>query len=262
MNNPKVRRSRHPKIHLTNGGKGGTVYLLLHGLGATGEVWNGVCNLIEKNRLGQWMVPDMRGHGKSEWAYTYELGEHSSDIAKLIRDKERIIVIGHSMGGIVGLSIATGKFGVNVDGLIVIGTITNWDKNDTKRFAELAKKPVKWFPNRETAVERYLKVSGLDGLITEESPLAEAGIKKYGRQFRLAADNATGTIGGPWMEELLKMSQCPVILAAGEHDPMVGIGDYLIHDRNAFEIPNVGHNAHVENPEAIIDLTKILKTQA
>ena len=51
-------------LYLRSGGTGETTYLLLHGLGATGEVWQGLVDLIERNKAGRWLVPDFRGGGE------------------------------------------------------------------------------------------------------------------------------------------------------------------------------------------------------
>ena len=53
-------------IYSTSGGHGDITYLLLHGLGATGDVWNGVRDQIEQNKTGRWVIPDMRGHGDQD----------------------------------------------------------------------------------------------------------------------------------------------------------------------------------------------------
>ena len=243
-------------IYSTSGGHGDITYLLLHGLGATGDVWNGVRDKIEQNKTGRWVIPDMRGHGRSRWTKTYGLGEHSSDMAELVRDREKIIIIGHSMGGLIGLSLSTGWFGLNVVGLAVIGTIIKWSSNETERYATLAKKPIRWFDNRDEACERYLKVSGLHGLVSVESSQTTSGIIEENGRFRLAADNAAGTIGGPWMNMLINIVECPLVLAAGEFDPIVTVEHYLSFKKEAVMIPGVGHNAHVEKPTAVMDLLK------
>ena len=50
---------------------------------------------------------------------------------------------------------------------------------------------------------------------------------------------------------LMGISKCPVILAAGEHDPIVTVEQYRPYDGNAVAIPGVAHNAHVEDPVAV-----------
>ncbi len=251
-------KQRYPRIYSTNGGKGETTYLLLHGSGATSDVWSDVKDLIEEKQIGQWITPDLRGHGRSEWANTYGLGEHASDMAKLINEHKRVIIVGHSMGGLIGLALATGWFGVNIAGIIAIGTIINWDKTNTQKSIELAKKPIRWFEKREDAIDRYLKVSGLGGLISTGSGQALSGIVEEKNKFRLAADNAVGTIGGPWMKVFLDIVECPIILATGEYDPIVPSEDYLKQDPNTVIIPKVAHNVQVEDPGAILNLIKRL----
>jgi pimeloyl-ACP methyl ester carboxylesterase len=251
-----------PNIYSTSGGEGETTYLLLHGLGATGDVWHGVRDIIEEKKLGRWIIPDMRGHGRSDWSESYGLGEHSNDIANLIRDRKKVIIIGHSMGGVIGLSMATSWFGLDIAGVVVIGTIMNWRDKDTEMMNAIAAKPSRYFETRDDAIERYLKVSGLYGLVAPDDPMVASGIKLDGDQehkkFRLAADNATGTIGGPWMSMVLGIVECPYVLAAGENDPIVSAEDYKAFDQDAIAIPGCAHNAHVENPTAVWDLVEKL----
>jgi|TARA_B100000315_G_scaffold254386_1_gene295341 pimeloyl-ACP methyl ester carboxylesterase len=247
-----------PNIYVETGGEGETTYLLLHGQGATGATWHNVREIIEKEKAGQWVIPDMRGHGRSDWSQSYGFGEHANDIANLIRDCERVVILGHSMGGIIGLALATGWFGVDIAGVVVIGTILDWTEEHTAGMNAIGGKPTRWFETRDEAIERYLKVSGLFGIISPDDPMAAAGIYQEGDKFRLAADNAVATVGGSWMGVLLPVPTCPIVLAVGEHDKMVDIKDYRAVDKNAVTIPNVGHNTHVEDPQATWDLVKKL----
>jgi pimeloyl-ACP methyl ester carboxylesterase len=55
---------------------------------------------------------------------------------------------------------------------------------------------------------------------------------------------------------------CPLILAAGEYDPIVTHDHYRPFDKGAVMIPGVAHNAHVEDPTAITDLIRKLNKQS
>lgn len=48
-----------------SGGSGDHLLLLLHGLGATGAVWDRLLPLVERSWPGPWAVLDLRGHGRS-----------------------------------------------------------------------------------------------------------------------------------------------------------------------------------------------------
>lgn len=52
-------------LYQDRGGTGARSVLLLHGLGATGAVWKGVRERIERNGRGEWIAPDLSGHGRS-----------------------------------------------------------------------------------------------------------------------------------------------------------------------------------------------------
>ncbi|OLT01874.1 hypothetical protein BJF90_30505 [Pseudonocardia sp. CNS-004] len=57
------------ELRVRSGGLGEPVVLLLHGLGATAEVWDGLVPLLP----GAWVAPDLPGHGGSAPlpAYTF-----------------------------------------------------------------------------------------------------------------------------------------------------------------------------------------------
>ena len=61
-------------LRLHQGGSGEPVLLLLHGLGATGDVWQGWRPLLDRWWPGRWLAPDLPGHGGSPPlpGYTFE----------------------------------------------------------------------------------------------------------------------------------------------------------------------------------------------
>jgi pimeloyl-ACP methyl ester carboxylesterase len=52
-------------LRVQQGGSGDPVLLLLHGLGATGDVWDGWRPLLARRWPGRWLAPDLPGHGGS-----------------------------------------------------------------------------------------------------------------------------------------------------------------------------------------------------
>jgi len=49
----------------TRAAAGEPVLLLLHGLGATGDVWHAWRPLLTRRWPGRWLAPDLPGHGGS-----------------------------------------------------------------------------------------------------------------------------------------------------------------------------------------------------
>ena len=53
------------RLHVKRGGSGQPTLLLLHGLGAVGEVWQGLEEVLTERWPGSWVIPDLPGHGRS-----------------------------------------------------------------------------------------------------------------------------------------------------------------------------------------------------
>ena len=79
--------------------------LYIHGLGESGLCFEG---LIRDPRLTAWhhLVPDLPGYGRSAWtAAPMGLEEHAERLGRWLqaRGGEPVVVLGHSMGGVLGL---------------------------------------------------------------------------------------------------------------------------------------------------------------
>ncbi|HVD12874.1 MAG TPA: alpha/beta hydrolase [Actinomycetota bacterium] len=232
--------------------------VLLHGLGATGEVWAGLRGPLDRRWPGRWLVPDLRGHGRSSHAAAYSFGQHAADVAALLRPGERVVVLGHSMGGVVGIALASGWFGVGVAGVVGIGVKVSWTDAELARAADLAHRPVRRFEHRDEAAARFLRVAGLEGLAAPDSELVASGLASGDQGWRLAADPATAGVGAPDMAGLLAAARAPVRLARGESDGLVTLAELRRLDPGAVELTGLGHNAHVEAPEQVLELAEQL----
>ena len=176
------------ELYVEEGGAPGPTLLLLHGLGATGDVWKRMVPFIEKNWKGRWLIPDFRGHGRSAHRGPYSYATHAADVAGLLKQDEEVTIAGHSMGGAVAIALATGWFGVRVNRALVFGMKIRWTPEETAKINQVAAAPVRWFDTEAEAVERYLKVSGLIGLVAADSPEAHSGVRHENGRYRLAAD--------------------------------------------------------------------------
>ncbi len=80
----------------------------------------------------------------------------------------------------------------------------------------------------------------------------ESGIAHTAEGWRLAYDPATATVGPPPMGALMAQLRCPVRLARGERDHMVTLDQLRAYDPQARDLPG-GHNAMVGDPGAVWD---------
>src|SRR5262245_47607943 len=143
------------QLRVREGGSGEPLLLLLHGLGATGDVWNRWRPLLAKRWPGRWLAPDLPGHGGSPPLATYTFDGFAGAVADLVQTSARIVVLGHSLGGVIGLALASGKFPVQVQAVIGLGIKVVWTDEELDRARAFARRPSPSFASRDEAAARY-----------------------------------------------------------------------------------------------------------
>jgi pimeloyl-ACP methyl ester carboxylesterase len=249
------------QLRVLSGGSGEPVLLLLHGLGAGADVWEGWRPLLEDRWPGRWLAPDLPGHGGSSRLARYSFGSLAAAVADALDAEDRTLVLGHSLGGVVGLALASGWFGVPVRAVVGLGIKVAWTAGELDRARALAERPVQWFPTRAEAASRYLRVSGLTGLLDVASRPVAAGLREQDGSWRLALDPKAFAVGAPDLPGLLSACRAEVVLARGEADPMVSHDQLAELLPDAVTLPGLGHNAHVEDPAAVLRLLEPLARQ-
>ncbi len=253
--------------------------VLLHGLGANRHVWDGVAELLGAGDTAVF-APDFRGHGASPWSGHYSFGAMTADVAEVLQrdySGRPYAVVGHSMGGAVGLALASGWFGPAPTQVATIGVKLRWSDEELSRIDGLAARPPRMFDDRDGAVEWFMKLSGLFGVFAADDPriaatidsgvIADQAAGTVGAEslWRTTQDPATVSVGPPDMTGLLAAVKCPMAMALGEHDPLVApdhhddLAAAAASNAHAAGVtaPHVfsglGHNAMVEDPQAVID---------
>ncbi len=232
--------------------------LLLHGLGTTGATWSRMRPVIARGLArdrpggaGSIRYPDLAGHGAEPPDPPYGYSRHAARLVAGMEPGTELIVVGHSMGAMVGLALAAGDFGVRVRGVVGFSVRLTFTAEDELRMRKLGGQPVRWFESRDDALDRYLLVAGLAGLVDRDDPIASSGVVTDGGRSRLAADPrihlGVGAAAGP----LARAITAPLRLLAGGADPMVSIDDMRRLDPDAVLLDGLGHNPHVEAPERL-----------
>jgi pimeloyl-ACP methyl ester carboxylesterase len=240
------------RLFVTEIGAGAPTLLLLHGMSGNGELWRPLMEEATGEWPGRIVAPDLRGHGRSFHASHYGYGHQAADVAALLAPGEEVAVLGHSMGVLVGLALATGWYGLAVTSLFGFSVKTDWTEEELARAGNLGRSPARWFKTRDEAVERFLRVAGVAGLLAADHPACEAGVAQGDGGYRLAADNATALAAGPDIRTMLSAAGgLPVVLACGARDQMVSIQQLRSLGCKAIEMPDAGHNPHVEQPKRL-----------
>jgi pimeloyl-ACP methyl ester carboxylesterase len=99
--------------------------LLVHGGRDHCRSWDAIARALQPHF--HVLAPDLRGHGDSGWTRggSYALTEYVYDLSRLVRHiaARQVTIVGHSMGGMVGLVYA-GTFPADVSALVVLDGVT------------------------------------------------------------------------------------------------------------------------------------------
>jgi pimeloyl-ACP methyl ester carboxylesterase len=211
-------------VHIERGGDSGPTVLLLHGSGATATVWEPVLGHVKGLR---WIVVDLPGHGRSGWLPSYHHRDYAAAIGTALGMAEIDLVVGHSLGGLVALTLADGTHGVRVGRVIAIAMKVSWTPEQLARRAALANRPQRNARSASSATK-----TSNDPRLTADPPATEE---------ELAAVMSRVTV--------------PVRLACGDADPGIDPGDMAaVLGRDVEVIAGAGHNPHLDDPARIAAL--------
>lgn len=229
----------------------GPLILALHGLGGTGAVWQRF-SAVAAGVGVRVVAPDLAGHGRTaprlaRYSPAALADELVTRLAGPVFDAP-VVIVGHSLGGAVGLEVAGRHRDLPVRAVAAVGVKTVWTDDELAGMARLAAKGPAWFDDERSALDRHRRVTGLEGLVDDEQ--ARAGVDAVDGRWRLALDPAVYGVGGVDMAALVAAAPCPVLLVRGELDAMVAEPDLSAHGP-VHTIAGAGHNVHAEDPDAL-----------
>jgi pimeloyl-ACP methyl ester carboxylesterase len=128
MSGPESRffESQGLRLHYADwGNESSPLMLLVHGGRDHCRSWDRIALSLQPHF--HVVAPDLRGHGDSDWTRggSYSLTEYVYDLSRLVRHAaaHQVTIVGHSMGGMVGL-IYAGTFPNQVSALVVLDGVT------------------------------------------------------------------------------------------------------------------------------------------
>lgn len=211
----KYTTFRKARIRYSDEGKGRAV-VLLHGFPENLEIWKEFSAKLSKSfRV---IAIDLPGLGESEnigYVHTMDLMAKCVHAIMQQLDLRRYVIVGHSMGGYVGLAFAE-LFPENLRGLCLFHSSAVADSDEKKLDRDKASETAK----KHTA--QFLKVFAANLFADEDDP----SIKKL--QQLTTDTSARGTVAAlqgmkmrPSREIVLKFAQYPVLFIMGKKDKLM-----------------------------------------
>ncbi|HEY2264533.1 MAG TPA: alpha/beta hydrolase [Streptosporangiaceae bacterium] len=255
--------------YLAWGDPGPRGIVLVHGGGAHAHWWDHIAPLLALDR--RVLALDLSGHGDSGRRDTYPLGAWATEVLAVAADAgltEAPTVIGHSMGGLVTLRLAS-LFGARLAGAVVIDSpVRNRDltPEETAARERRAFGPLRVYPSREDAIAHFRTIPPQETLPYATAHVAATSIRPtpdgdgwtwkfdpriFGREpFGAAAATLTRL-------------DCRIALFRAEHGIMSAQMSQILYDRlgrvaPVIEIPAAAHHIMLDQPVALIAALRTL----
>jgi len=242
-------------------GQGGPPLVILHGLLGSGRNWHTVAQRLAPQR--RVIVPDLRNHGRSPHSPEHSLLDMAQDVVDLQQrlDAAPAVIMGHSMGGMVAMTLAFHMPEV-VHGLIVV---------------DIGPRPHRGGVHQVLAVLSRLDLSAMTGKEQVDAALRADIPSTLVRQF-LLTNLVTTPKGLRWRVNLpvlqaflaesdayrpapLDVYDGPALFIRGGQSDYIRDDDFdLIRHHfphaNIETVANAGHWVHYEAPQALLALVE------
>jgi pimeloyl-ACP methyl ester carboxylesterase len=247
---------KNTKISYTNSGEG-TAIVLLHGFLENKKMWlDYVAFFSENYRV---ITIDLLGHGESDClGYVHSMEDNANVVHEVLEHLhiQKAIVVGHSMGGYVGLAFAE-LYPNEINKLVLLNSTSKEDSAEKKLNRTRAIKAVKqnyvnfvslaignlFSKNNRIRLEKEIEKVKTEALKT---PLQ--GIIASLEGMKIRKDR----------ESLLKQNLFPTLLVLGKKDPVLNYDESISQIKNTIvELVSFedGHMSQIENKE---ELKKVL----
>lgn len=238
--------------------------VFLHGIMGHRRDWDVFIDQV--GQRFQVIVPDQRGHGRSEWTRTYRIADLADDAIALIEhlDLAPVPIVGHSMGGMVALVVAARRPDL-VDRLATVDIVpgsmaTELGLRIPELFEEMAaasygsidEAVAEWQTGNPLARPDLLRNYVEHALVTDPGGRLRWGFDARG--LRSFPDGVTSD----QLWAAIDAVSCPALVVRGEHSPVTTQGEVAEVARRlgaaaVVEIPGGGHDLGIEQPEAVAD---------
>ncbi|CAD0004299.1 alpha/beta fold hydrolase [Flavobacterium chungangense] len=248
---------KNTKISYTDSGDGNTI-VFLHGFLENKKMWQDYVALFSENY--RVITIDLLGHGESDClGYVHSMEANANVVHEVLEELhiQKAIIVGHSMGGYVGLAFAE-LYPKKIQKLVLLNSTSKEDSAEKKLNRTRAIKAVKqnYVNFVSLAIANLFSENNRDRLSKEiENVKTEAlktplqGIVASLEGMKIRKDR----------ESLLKQNIFPILLVLGKRDPVLNYNESISQiDNTSAQLISFedGHMSQIENKE---ELKKVLE---
>lgn len=247
-------------LHARQWREAASVCLLIHGFGEGGYVWNDF--VAELSAATCVLAMDLRGHGDSQWDMRrhYDVQTHADDVMRMLTalDLERVLLVGHSMGGDIAIRVAascpervTGlaivDFGPDIDAAATDHILAefNADSRTYRSVSEYAARLEARYPFAAPAL--------LSRLANHALRMQADGSFQLKRDPTIGCASPSRADNRKVLWTLLRQLSCPTVVARGVASSVLAppVADRMIatlRHGHLVVVPRAGHAVMIDNP--------------
>jgi pimeloyl-ACP methyl ester carboxylesterase len=277
---PKPRRvggSNGLDLHLLEWSQQGVPLVLIHGFGNDAHIWDDFAPVAAAHY--RVLALDLRGHGDSAWPLhgEYEYAHHVADLEAVTQSLgiERMVLVGHSLGGRVAMLYA-GAHPEQMAGLVIVDSAPELDTRGTTRIqmdvgqhkdpsfgsvAEYESMLLHAYPEAQPHAIKRMALHGVkrrdDGrYILKMDPVLRGAVGQIATPLE-RAEYEDRTRGELW--DALGKVRCPTLVVRGAASDIMSadvadkmVDDVLAQGRLAV-VGRAGHSVMTDNPDGFRD---------
>jgi len=247
------------KIHYLQKGKGKNL-VFIHGF--LGSTWLFEAQIEHFSSKFRTIAIDHLGHGKSDKpdSESYELTDLAEyleeTLSKIIGD-EKIILVGHSMGGMISLIYATNpKLAKRLEGLILMSTAPKLNNPGLVQYVEDLKSGAMSLKDRETIETIFVGLCFQRKARKEQTELIKEFVDKTLENAEYVGLRTMESIVNNFdVESKLKSISIPTLILAGDKDTFIlpteseSMHKLIQNSKLSILTPKIGHMIQYEATE-------------
>ncbi|MBY9008399.1 MAG: alpha/beta hydrolase [Candidatus Lokiarchaeota archaeon] len=256
---PYVELDKGYKIHFLEKGKGKNL-VFIHGF--LGSAWLFEAQIDYFSSNFRTIAIDHLGHGKSDKpdSESYELTDLAEyleeTLSKIIGD-EKIILVGHSMGGMISLIYATNpKLAKRLEGLILMSTAPKLNNPGLVQYVEDLKSGAMSLKDRETIENIFVGLCFQRKARKEQTELIKEFVDLTLQNEEYVGLRTMESIVNNFnVEDKLKSINIPTLILAGDKDIFIlpteseSMNKLIPNSTLSVLTPKIGHMIQYEAPE-------------
>ncbi len=247
-------------------GEGAPTLILLHGFARMARDWDPFAREMQKRY--RVLALDQRGHGETEWAEDYSRVRMLEDLDAFVRalELQRIILLGHSMGGRIAYSYAASHPDV-VEKLVIVDMGPEIMSSGVLRVQTIVQaKDV--FDSPEEAFH-WAHAQNPRPPEAEQRARTLANLKpredgKWTWRYDPALREPNRPMPRPDPEaqwEMLRKIKCPMLIVRGAESDILSreAAERMareIPNARLVQVPNSGHGVHTDNPSGFVEAVR------